>query len=47
MEKYYEKVSKDHYQGKKLVDAHPENFFQVNENLNIPIPLERSHTRIH
>ena len=28
MEKYFDKVSKDHYAGKKLVDAHPENAFQ-------------------
>jgi len=29
MENYYYKVSKDHYAGKLLPDAHPENAYQV------------------
>lgn len=32
MENYFYKVSKDHYAGKFLEDAHPENAYQVKYN---------------
>jgi len=41
MEKYFSTASKDYYQGKKLVDSHPENFYQVKNKLKI---IERSHS---
>jgi len=43
MENYYYKVSKDHYAGKLLPDAHPENAYQVTNtifNLSIFTPNE-------
>jgi len=35
MENYFYKVSKNHYDGNILEDAHPENAFQVKYNLKL------------